>query len=410
VSVYERTSAWTLTALRSLPKMAHHPGVDSLAGVFDSVPWVQVAPGPSLDRNVDELHRIKGRGVICAVTHAVSRLTEAGIVPDIVVGCEERDQRHYVDMADLSRSMLVLDAKCHPAMWDVPAGRKALYSSTVGGDWLPQAIGGDVRLYGGNTVASPSLLLGRLLGCKPIVLVGHDLAYRRVESDDGPAIQQYACATPRSDWNDRLVRVPGIDGGDVMTPQTFRRQIEWLAERASESLIVDATEGGALIEGSMHRNPITGEVLRLSTVADDLEDREVTVDAWGDIGAALEDFDSRAQRGKARRWCIDVERDLRAAAKSADVLERAALAGKPAIFALFHWANARDMVRRDVANGDLLASLVDAPVATSIMDANMRASTARERVDADVALAKLIRRSAATVCPILRDNAVELAR
>jgi hypothetical protein len=195
-----------------------------------------------------------------------------------------------------------------------------------------------------------------------------------------------------------------------MTPQTFRRQIEWLAERASESLIVDATEGGALIEGSMHRNPITGEVLRLSTVADDLEDRDVTVDAWGAIGAALEGFDSRAQRGKARRWCIDVERDLRAAAKSADVLERAALAGKPAVFALFHWANARDMVRRDVANGDLLASLVDAPVATSIMDANMRASTARERVDADVALAKLIRRSAATVCPILRDNAVELAR
>ncbi|HUU42830.1 MAG TPA: 6-hydroxymethylpterin diphosphokinase MptE-like protein, partial [Planctomycetota bacterium] len=70
------------------------PGIDDLEGILKGYPAVIVAAGPSLQRNIDRLARVRGRGVLIAMSTSLKPLLAKGIVPDFAC---------FIDFAWLSR-------------------------------------------------------------------------------------------------------------------------------------------------------------------------------------------------------------------------------------------------------------------------------------------------------------------
>ena len=54
----------------------------------EGYPAFIVSAGPSLDKNIDMLKEVKGRGMIMAVDTAIKPLLKKGIVPDIVASVD----------------------------------------------------------------------------------------------------------------------------------------------------------------------------------------------------------------------------------------------------------------------------------------------------------------------------------
>ena len=59
-----------------------------------NIPAIIVAAGPSLNKNILELKRLKGRAFIIAVDTAIKPLLNAGIIPDMYAVVDGKN--HYI--------------------------------------------------------------------------------------------------------------------------------------------------------------------------------------------------------------------------------------------------------------------------------------------------------------------------
>ena len=57
---------WRRQGITNIPEIAKWPTVLDVGDRFKGKPFVCVAPGPSLSKNVKLLHELKGKAIICA--------------------------------------------------------------------------------------------------------------------------------------------------------------------------------------------------------------------------------------------------------------------------------------------------------------------------------------------------------
>ena len=265
----EISAASADNVLRNLPYYVRWPGIEALKDKWKGRPGFCVSAGPSLRKNMHWLKQIKGRAPILAVQTTLKPLLAAGIRPDIVTALDYSalSQRFYEGLEGLDDITLVADAKVHPIVpSNYPGPVRMYYNSFV--DLLLEEMG-DHRdmLPAGSTVAHLNLYLARYMGCDPIVLIGQDLGFaENVYYAPGTAIHTVWSAElnrfntlEMMEWQ-RVVRmrstlrkVAGQDGRQIYTDgqmftyiQQFERDI---AETSAK--VVNATEGGAHLEGSI---------------------------------------------------------------------------------------------------------------------------------------------------------------
>lgn len=278
---------WLLQGIDNLHHIASNATVDALRGAFAKKPCVIISPGPSLDRNVDQLAALKGRAVLVACSHALHTLRKAGVVPDLVVVADPGPLmvRHY-DGEDLSApEALLIGATCGTFHWDQPARRFLSFASNASvDDWVFDGLGEDARLRTGGSVACSELSLALLMGCDPVIFVGQDLAFTddryyaaaNLDSDarvkpSGDGSTFYLAKPPGTDapgYEDadgdlqtskkqQLVQVPGYHGGKVWTSHSFKLFLTWFETIArsqeGHTMLFNCTEGGAHIRGMQHR-------------------------------------------------------------------------------------------------------------------------------------------------------------
>jgi len=121
---------YLLNTIRNIPVIAGSADVSALDDAFTNVPAVVVAAGPSLDRNIAELRRIRGRALIIAVDTALRPLLEAGIAPELVVAIDpsEVNGRHLRNLPDPGQTWLVGEGSLEPAAFEQFSGRTFTFS------------------------------------------------------------------------------------------------------------------------------------------------------------------------------------------------------------------------------------------------------------------------------------------
>ena len=279
-----RATAWPIYAVnasRNIVAAAGLPGVKEFEGKFAGIPAFIISAGPSLDKNIDQLKRAKGKSVIFAVNTALRPLLEHGIEPDFLVAIDygpDTWHRHLKDV-DTSRMRIIIDSAAHPAVVENFKGQ-VFYMDTKGRSfmrWSKCIVGERGGVQKGMTVAHSCFLLALEFGCSSVVFVGQDLAFTGgVTHATGTAVCRTADRYFTED-NDKPLTVRGLDGTMLVTNPALRAYhmiFEQMIVRHIDQLLdgcINATEGGAIIEGAKN--------MMLTTAIDLLCDIDCDVDA-----------------------------------------------------------------------------------------------------------------------------------
>ncbi|MDF3003181.1 MAG: hypothetical protein K0Q48_3300 [Bacillota bacterium] len=252
-----------------------NPSIECLREQYKGIPAFIVANGPSLDKNIDELHRIKGRGLILCAESAILPLLKNKIKPDILTIIERTKYTylyHFKDVSYPSDMALIclglVDKRVFPSFRGekIPVFRNAEAIN----QWINGYLGDGNAIDAGANVSHLAFELAVLMGADPIVFVGQDYAYGAdgvthsrgavYNEEKGRKSKEQLQAMP-------TVSVEGNDGS--MIPSTklwkdFRIGLERKIAAHPEKTIINATEGGAKIHGTVCR--------ALSEVIDDFCD------------------------------------------------------------------------------------------------------------------------------------------
>ncbi|MCH5252740.1 MAG: motility associated factor glycosyltransferase family protein [Lachnospiraceae bacterium] len=220
------------------------------------LPVIIVSAGPSLEKNIGELKKAKGRAFIFCADAALPSLLKADIIPD-VVGCTDakKNMNCFEDERSLALPLLITTnspvALIHKStgakIWgdDLAFIREILIKSDVDIPKIPSYLGVSTTLFA-------SVLE---LGTKTIILVGQDLAY----STEG---KSHVSGRDEGFVKDDRFLTEGYYGDMIYSRGDWTVFREWM-EKAIQAFpdreVINATEGGAKIKGTIQR-PLQGVV------------------------------------------------------------------------------------------------------------------------------------------------------
>lgn len=227
---------------------------DSLIGKFPrDIPCIVVAAGPSLEGNVEELHKAKGRACIIAVDSAIPCLMKHDIIPDFLCTIDAKKPTTYFADERLKGLPIFLSTNSNYELFEKLEDFDPIYFSTISPyyDQLVRNQGHEIwGSNGGGSVATMSFWLAAQLGFRTIILIGQDLAYTDMNSHAGTGqvtkeeLELYS-----------LFFVEGYNGGEVLTRGDFKLYIDWyertIPELNQEHTIINSTEGGAKLHGAI---------------------------------------------------------------------------------------------------------------------------------------------------------------
>ncbi len=228
--------------------------------ISEDIPAVIVSAGPSLDKNVEELKRMKGRAFIIATDTAVRVLEDRGLPYDCIVTVDPAKPAWYLkDYSGCYDKPLFLCAEAQKEITEFHTGRKI---------WLPDSVylSSIYEKYGyysptyksGGSVATSAFSVAEMLGLKNIVLIGQDLAFMG-ESTHAGGHEDHIM-----NEEEGICMIDGVYGEQVRSRRDWVYYLQWFEEMIQahpELNVIDATEGGALIHGS--------KVMRLSEVIEE---------------------------------------------------------------------------------------------------------------------------------------------
>jgi hypothetical protein len=286
-----RTRQWIHNLLSNSGRNTLYPSLFNLRGAFTGTPAILIAAGPSLDKNIALLREAQDRALLLCVNTSLKAALAAGLRPDLVMSLEGLDVTSHFEGVDLSDLNLALSQTCHPRLYDLDAARTFTFF-----DGNPAHLAFAVDRFQqehealdvGGCIANAAFSAAVVMGCDPIILVGQDLAYTDGQVyARGTVFEQMTITTDGVNGGQifdpdrakqrildaseiggdanvfekkrRLIGVPAWDrGGLVWTSLDFNLFRYWFQEKAGllhaqrPITLINATEGGAFIEGFEH--------------------------------------------------------------------------------------------------------------------------------------------------------------
>lgn len=266
----------------------------------DGIPAVIVSAGPSLNKNVDVLKKIKGHAFIMSSDRALNVLDAHGIEPDIVLSAEPVKDPAFLQYKTAEKIPLLCSMQTNSESQKLFKGRciyfHALhYEDALFGERVEADLDG---LDLGGNVSGACFVACERLGIKTIILIGQDMAYL-----DGKHHADNSDSGGDDARNLETIELPGALGGTVQSCGMWREFRDFFERRIRLNpglRVIDATEGGALIRGS--------EFKTLSEVADELSAKNFEVAAQiCNIPKAQTDEEYNETVEKLHDWCDDLD-------------------------------------------------------------------------------------------------------
>lgn len=245
--------------LRHLSAIHHQHLIDSLANVFEGLPAILVAGGPSLDKNIHLLQQAQDKAVIFGVDSVLPTLVKAGVRPHFLTSIDPQELA-FEKMANTPLNGLSVPLIC--MSWINPKVPKTFPASTVYWTfsakpfeaWLHQLLGGTTLTGGAGTVAHLNMLAALIMGCSPIILIGQDLSFTPNRSSHTRDVffANEKKARAYAEASDQLITSPAWGGGQTQTTRSFfgmKRYFERMMADTPRTFI-NATEGGVHLEGA----------------------------------------------------------------------------------------------------------------------------------------------------------------
>ena len=245
-------SSMAANTIRNMKHLLNCNYRDDFNGVFPTdIPAVIVGAGPSLEKNVQVLKKMKGRAFIVAADTALGYLAEQGIQPDVAITVDALKPLHLFETEAMKNSYLVINSEANYQAVDLLSEQKIIFS---GGNYLYYndvfALAGEQFrfLRNGGSVATVAFSLLREWGFERIVLVGQDLA----QAPDKVHVGKIDVGLYRLD--EKKLAVKGYYDDIVYTTWDYNEYRKWFEKMIEEEgcpEVINATEGGAKIAGAI---------------------------------------------------------------------------------------------------------------------------------------------------------------
>ena len=216
------------------------------------IPGIVVAAGPSLNKNIRELKKAKGKAFIIAVDTAIKPLLDAGIIPDMFAIVDGKKPLSLVEREEAKKIPLVTTLNAASDILDYHTGMKFFFNE--GFTFADTILLRTTRQWGGlesgGSVANNAFSLLHKIGLERIILVGQDLAYTGKKSHaDGTFAD-----VMEEEKGRKFIMVEGNEEKEVPTTEILKEYLDWYARhiKAIQELnanfrVINATEGGAKI-------------------------------------------------------------------------------------------------------------------------------------------------------------------
>lgn len=219
------------------------------------VPAVIVSAGPSLNKNIQQLKKLKNKAFIVAVDTAMKPLLKEGIIPDAFAIIDGLKPLELVEMEECRDIPLVTTINAANAVLNYHRGRKFFFAQ--GYQYVDKIyeINGKAfeALPSGGSVATLAFSFVSYLGYKRVILIGQDLAFTGNKSHADGTFKDKIDTTDTT----KYMMVPGNCEELVPTLKNlnnyriwFENFIEDWKKRYEDFTVINATEGGARIEGT----------------------------------------------------------------------------------------------------------------------------------------------------------------
>ncbi|MBO5238286.1 MAG: motility associated factor glycosyltransferase family protein [Lachnospiraceae bacterium] len=241
-----------INEIKSLQWMMDCKTLDGMIGKFPAdMPYIIVAAGPSLERNVEILRQVKGKAFIVCVDTAVPFLLKRGIIPDMVCTVDAQKGTKYFEGLELHNLPIAISTDSDYRALELIGEVNPIYMS-ITNDFYKKLFnekGSTIGYFdGGGSVATVCFQMGIEIGFKTIILMGQDLAFTDKKAHAGMGDLQ------EEDLVYNILMVDGYYGEKVMTRGDFKHYIDWYNLQIPElkdRLIINATEGGAKLKGTV---------------------------------------------------------------------------------------------------------------------------------------------------------------
>ncbi len=270
--------------LQNTDLICQSPGIITLKDKFKDFPALIVATGPSLNKNIHLINKFKNKAVIFGADASVNTFMKyingngepEPIIPDMVTSLERSPttHRHFAQIPKenwepLKDTFLCACPVVRPDVYENWHGKYCMmYRDFSHFHWLGVDKG---TLNTGKSVTNLAWKIAEYMGCNPIILAGQDLAFARDGQTHVKGATHASEGLKKSPLIQQKAQIMGYDGKPIDSLDTWvgmKKRFEYDIARNPSIYCINATEGGALIEGT-YQMPLQ-EVLDLLT-----ETREV---------------------------------------------------------------------------------------------------------------------------------------
>ncbi|MBQ7563239.1 MAG: motility associated factor glycosyltransferase family protein [Lachnospiraceae bacterium] len=242
--------AYYSNILDNFSKYVHSKSIASLKEKLPrDLSAIIVSSGPSLSKNIRELHKARGKCLLIAVDSAMPILLHEGITPDLYASIDgKKFLAHFEDEKTIEIPILTAPSATPGAIRE---GQTAFFERDENryiGAFLDREGIEEPVLSTGGTVANTVFAFAEYLGVKSIILCGQDLAYT-----GDKAHAENSLSDNNSIEEESLTYTKDINGETVKTSVVFMLYKDWFEREIAKYGVktIDATEGGAYIEGTI---------------------------------------------------------------------------------------------------------------------------------------------------------------
>lgn len=223
---------------------------------YKGYPAIIVAAGPSLEKNIEELKNAQGKALIISCDASWTACKEHGVKPDMIASIERgiETYQYYFENKEFDDD-LVLTAPS--LIWDETyknfKGKTLVVSKNDDGvdGWWSSYFENARFINTGMSCATLAYAIAYVAGCSPIILIGQDLAYTGNKKHSDFTHTEFE-GENNAEESDGLM-VEDINGELIPTDKYYNLFRFWYEDRIraeKDKELIDATEGGAKIQGS----------------------------------------------------------------------------------------------------------------------------------------------------------------
>ncbi len=242
---------WIKNAILNRDKIQDCYDLSYLQDKYMDIPAVIVSAGPSLKKNIDLLKEFKG--IILCMGRTLDALMDRGIRPDFVC-CVDPSDLIYETFGKHKEYDIPLINLAYGNPKVTHGAKKEVYLMSNSGTVMNIL---NLRVNPGlscsGSVATLCCSVASYMGCTPIIFLGQDLAFTNNEKHSTLTL------IDKEDNKKEKVKkakyTKGFYGDMVETDESFNGFREWFEEFIElnpQKIFINATEGGAYINGAKH--------------------------------------------------------------------------------------------------------------------------------------------------------------